>query len=218
MKTSLAIVAALSASATMALGAASGIAQDAPEIPGVVDVSRIQAGSYATDPAHTVIQWEVDHFGFNPYFGLFGDVEGTMAFDPANVEATTLDVSIPVTSLAVVSSGLREHMLRPGKDGGSPDFFGPTPPAAKFTTTDVRQIGGTSAVATGDLTLNGQTREVSLLVEFTGAGKNPVNETETIGFTATTDVERSDFGIGYAIPMVSDTVELTITAAFERQP
>ena len=61
------------------------------------------------------------------------------------------------------------------------------------------------------------TRPVELYVNFTGAGTNPMNKRETIGFEGRTTIQRSDFGIDYALPMVGDAVELEITAAFEKE-
>ncbi len=53
------------------------VAQDA-QLPGVADAGRVAAGSYTVDPAHTLVGWRVDHFGFNDYFGIFGNVTGTL--------------------------------------------------------------------------------------------------------------------------------------------
>ncbi|MEN8676608.1 MAG: YceI family protein, partial [Alteriqipengyuania sp.] len=99
-----------------------------------------------------------------------------------------------------------------------PDFFGPEPDAARFVSTTV-DIGddGTSASITGNLTLNGVTNPVTIDARFTGAGTNPMNKAETIGFEGTTTIQRSDFGVDYAVPMVSDEVMLKITVAFEKQ-
>ncbi|MGB3738622.1 MAG: YceI family protein [Pontixanthobacter sp.] len=187
-------------------------------LPGVVDVSRVAAGTYVTDPAHTLVAWEVDHFGFNDYFGLFGNAEGTLTIDPADPSAASVDVSLPIASLAVVSEGLREHMLRPGKDGAKPDFFGADPGMARFVSTGV-DVGrdGVSAMIRGNLTMNGMTRPVMIDTRFTGAGANPRSEVQTIGFEGTTTISRSAFGIDYAVPMVSDEVELTISVAFEKE-
>lgn len=188
-----------------------------PQLPGQADASRVVAGTYTVDAGHTLVQWSVDHFGFNPYYGLFGDVEGTLQLDPANLAGTQLDVTVPITSLSVVSDGLREHMLRAGKDGGKPDFFGATPAPARFVSTQVRRTGERQAQIAGGLTLNGVTKPVTIAAEFTGAGDNPVNKKPTIGFTGTTTIKRSEFGMNYAVPMVGDEVKLNITAAFERQ-
>ena len=70
----------------------------------------------------------------------------------------------------------------------------------------------------GNLTLHGVTKPVVLDARFVGAGNNPMgNKALNIGFEATTRINRSDFGIAYAAPAVSDAVELQINAAFEKQ-
>lgn len=192
-------------------------AQDAPQVPGVVDVSRVQAGSYALDPSHTLVSWRVHHFGFNDYIGLFGDITGQMELDPANVEAASFEIEIPIAKATVASEGLREHFFRPGKDGASPDFFGPDPEPAKFTSTSIRQTGETTAVISGMLTMNGKSAPVTMLAEFTGAGANPFSDAETIGFEARAVIDRREWDINYAVPLVGEKVELEITAAFELQ-
>ena len=209
---------ALAAATSLALGAGAALhAQDAPQVPGQMDASRVVAGTYTTDPAHTLVEWEVSHFGFNPYVGLFGDAGGTLTIDPADIGATTLDVTVPITSLSVVSEGLRDHMLRPGKDGADPDFFGAEPEAARFVSTAVHRVDETSAHVMGNLTLNGVTRPFEMNVAFSGVGANPMSKAATIGFTGESTIRPSDFGIAYGIPMVSDEVKLTISAAFELQ-
>lgn len=192
-------------------------AQGAPPVPGTMDASRVTAGTYALDAAHTLVSWKVNHFGFTDYFGLFGNVTGTMTMDPANIEAATFDVMIPVAEVTVASAELKGHLLRAGKDGGTPDFFGPTPAAAKFTSTKVIKTGATTANVLGDLTINGKTGPVMMAVDFAGAGANPFSKKETVGFHARAMIDRTQWGINYAVPLVSKEVELTISAAFEKQ-
>jgi polyisoprenoid-binding protein YceI len=205
---------ALAASGTLAVTAIS--AQEQPQVPGAPDVSRVQAGDYTLDASHTLVSWQVGHFGFNDYFGLFGQIEGTMTLDPANIGATEFDITVPITSVSVPSEGLRDHLLRPGKDGAAPDFFGPEPEAARFVSTSVRRTTETTAVATGQLTMNGETGPVTMLVEFSGAGENPMSKAQTVGFHARARIDRTAWGISYAAPLVDPMVDLEISAAFER--
>lgn len=191
-------------------------AQGAQQAPGAPDPSRVTAGTYAADSSHSLIGWEVNHFGFNDYYGIFGDVAGTLVLDPANPNAAKVDVTIPVASVTTASKGLTEHLLRAGKDGASPDFFGPAPAPARFVSTAVTAKGMT-AMVTGNLTLNGVTKPVTFEAEFTGAGNNPFNKRATVGFEAEVAIKRSDFGVNYGIPLVSDEVELDISVAFEKQ-
>ena len=192
-------------------------AQAAPmQAPGKLDPARVTPGLYVVDGGHTLVQWRVNHFGINDYFGIFGDVTGSLQLDPRNLATTKLDVTIPVAKVTVASSGLREHLLRPGKDGGKPDFFGANPPSARFTSTVIRRTGPLAANITGNLTLNGVTRPVTIAAQFTGAGPHPMNQRLNIGFKGRTTIKRSDYGIAYGIPLVSDAVGLDISAAFEK--
>jgi len=191
------------------------IAQSAPQTPGAVDVTRVTAGTYNTDPGHTLIGWRVGHFGFNDYFGIFGDATGTLLLDPAKPNASTVDITIPIGKVTTASAGLTGHLLRAGKEGGKADFFGPAPADAKFVSTSV-VAKGTTAKITGNLTLNGVTKPVVLDTTFSGAGNNPFNKKATVGFHATTTIKRSEFGISYAVPMISDDVTLDISVAFEK--
>ena len=211
--------AALTVSGFSILQAQAQQGQTPPAIPGQLDKSRITRGTYTADSAHSLVAWSVDHLGFNDYYGLFGDVSGTLTLDPARLAEAKVDVRIPVAKVVVASEGLRNHLLRPGKDGAKPDFFGPDPAEARFVSTTVTPSDdGTSAKVAGNLTLNGVTKPVTLDMRFTGAGANPMSKAETVGFEGQVTIKRSEFGIAYGIPMVSDEVLLMLTAAFEKKP
>jgi len=195
-------------------------AQMAPEKPGARDAARITGGAYTVDNEHTLVRWRLDHLGVTPYFGLFGQITGTLNLDPANPAAAKVDVTIPVAQITTASAGLTSHLLRAPKDaGGKPDFFGPNPAPARFVSTAVvpDTAAGTARI-TGNLTLNGVTKPVTLDASFYGAAKaGPgTGNTEMVGFEATSKIKRSDFGLGMAVPMVSDDVELEIVAAFTK--
>lgn len=217
-RTTLAAAAAALALVTAGLATAPALfAQGAPQVPGVKDPARVTAGTYALDANHTLVGWDVSHFGFNDYFGVFGNIKGTMTLDPANIAATKVEVAVPIAEVSVASAGLKDHLLRAGKDGGAPDFFGPTPGMATFTSTSVTKTGETTADIAGTLTMNGKSAPVTLKAEFVGAGANPFNKKETAGFHARTTIDRTQWGINYAAPFVGKDVTLTISAAFEKQ-
>jgi polyisoprenoid-binding protein YceI len=202
--------------ALTAAAAAPIIAQQAPAgPPGSKNPALITGGTYTADPGHSMVKWTVDHLGFTPYTGIFGDVSGTLTLDPKNPSAAKVDVTIPVSKVTTASAGLTAHLLRPGKDGGKADFFGTAPADARFVSTSV-VASGQNAKVTGNLTLNGVTKPVTLDAKFYGAGKGPAQAggKENVGFTATTMIKRSDFGVGYGIPMISDAVQLEIIGAF----
>jgi polyisoprenoid-binding protein YceI len=202
----------------LAAAAAPMIAQMPMEAPGKLDPKRVTAGTYAADPSHSLIGWQVNHLGFNPYFGLFGDVSGTLIIDPANLAAAKVTATIPVSKIVTVNPELTAHLLRAPAAGAKPDFFGPAPADATFVSTSVVPApDGISATINGNLTLNGVTKSVSILARFFGAGTNVVNRAVTIGFLGFTAIKRSDFGMNFIVPLVSDEVPLNITIAFEKK-
>jgi polyisoprenoid-binding protein YceI len=195
------------------------IAQQASQLPGSKNPAAVSGGTYTVDSAHTLVSWRVDHFGFNDYFGIFGDATGTLVIDPKNPAAAKVDITIPVSKVTTANPGLTAHLLKPAAEGGKPDFFGANPADARFVSTSVAvDDDGDEAKITGNLTLNGVTRPVVLDAEFVGAGKMPaqMGGKENVGFHAETTIKRSDFGITFAIPMVSDAVELDISVAFQK--
>lgn len=210
------LVAALTA---LALASAAVIAQAPPPmaVPGSKSTAAITGGTYAADPGHTLVTWTLDHFGFSPYTGIFGSVTGTLTLDPKNPGAGKVDVTIPVSKVTTASAGLTEHLTRAGKDGGKPDFFGANAADARFVSTRVSATGESAKIA-GNLTLNGVTRPVTLDATFYGAGKAPemAGGKENVGFHATATITRSQFGLGYGVPLVGDTVKLDIAAAFQK--
>lgn len=203
--------------AALALVSTIAIAQAPSSPPGTNNPAAVTGGSYKADPGHTLVVWTVDHLGVSPYSGIFGDVTGTLTLDPKNPGAAKVDVTIPVSKVVTASAGLTEHLLRAGKDGGKPDFFGASPADARFVSTTVA-VSGTKAKITGNLTFNGVTRPVTLDASFYGAGTMPqqMGGKENVGFRATGTIKRSEFGLGFGVPMVGDEVKLDISAAFEK--
>jgi polyisoprenoid-binding protein YceI len=191
-------------------------AQTAPQKPGSPNPAAVTGGSYTVDPNHTLVEWNVDHFGFSPYFGLFGEITGTLELDPKKPAAAKVDVTIPVAKVTTANAGLTAHLLKPAAAGAKADFFGADPAPARFVSTKVEPLAGNKARITGNLTLNGVTKPVVLEARFYGAGKAPpfAGGKENVGFTAKATIKRSEFGVGFAIPLVSDEVSLKIAAAF----
>ena len=187
----------------------SAVAQAPAGLPGAPEVSRVAAGAYKVDPNHSQVTWTVDHMGFSPLSGAFGQMTGTLALDPARPAASKLVVDIPLDGLAVTSEAFGKHLK-------SADFFeADKHPAGRFVSTSI-VAKGTGAAITGNLTLKGITRPVVLQARFFGAGVNPMTKAQTVGFTATARIKRSDWGLGYAVPVVADDVDLEITGAFEK--
>ncbi|MGK2912248.1 MAG: YceI family protein [Sphingobium sp.] len=184
------------------------VAQSAAQLPGQPDATRVTGGTYTIDPNHTQAVFAYNHFGFTSNAGIISGFTGTLVLDPKKPSAASLTVDIPVSSLQTGIPKFQEHLA-------SADFFDFAKfPTAKFVSTSVK-IEGTTADITGNLTLHGVTKPITLDAKFVGAG-TAMNKKETVGFAATGVIKRSEFGIGKYAPMVSDEVELKIVAAFEK--
>lgn len=174
--------------------------------------AEVRAGVYALDSAHGKITWSVDHLGFSTYFGQFVNVEATLNLDPANPSRSSLTATIPLTDVAPNSDGLKAHLQ-------TPDFFDTANhPTATFVSRSVAvdPEDATRATVVGDLTLRGVTRPVTMEVEFNQAGPSMGNVYKT-GFDGEARIKRSEFGVNFAIPAVSDEVELHIAGEFVLQ-
>jgi len=179
------------------------------QMPGAPDAARVTAGTYKVDPNHTQVVWSVNHLGFSTLYGMFGAKSGSLTIDTKNPAASKVSIEFSTADLTVTSGQFATHL----KSG---DFFDVAKfPTATFVSTGV-QASGTTAKITGNLTVHGVTKPVTLDAKLMGAGANPMSKAQTVGFTATTTVKRSAFGLGMATPVVSDDVMLHITAAFEK--
>lgn len=179
--------------------------------PGAPVASRIQAGSYTVDTGHTQLLFTVTHLGFSEYTGQFTQPTGTLVVDRAHPANSRVDISFPIDKVSTTVPALNTHLM-------SADFFDAARfPTARFVSTRI-VVRGTTGTITGNLTLHGVTRPVTLNARFVGAGPAVMGPpTLNIGFAATGTIQRSEFGLSYGVPLISDRVDLTINAAFARQ-
>ena len=174
--------------------------------------AEVQAGTYKLDSSHGKITWSVNHLGFSTYTGQFINVAADLTIDPANPSASSLTATVPLADVAPNNEALKTHLQ-------TPDFFDAAQfPTATFVATSIviDAEDASEADVTGNLTLRGVTRPVTLEVQFNQAGPSMGN-TYKVGFDGETTIKRSEFGINYALPAVSDEVELHIEGEFVKQ-
>jgi len=174
------------------------------------NAALVQAGTYRTDPNHTLVQFDVNHFGFSEFFGTFPSATGTLSLDPTALAKTKLDVSVPVARVSTTNAKLDEELR-------STDWFDAARyPNIRFISSSVTRTGANTAKIVGVVTMHGVSRPLVLDASFGGAGTNPLSKAYTVGFKATGHLHRTDFGVSKYAPLVSDEVTLTIAAAFEK--
>ena len=186
------------------------IAQAPAGVPGTKDVAKVTGGTYKVDGGHTQVVFAWDHMGFTNNMGTIAEPTGTLTLDKANPAASKVSVEFAIANLRTGVAKLDEHLMKA-------DFFDAAKfPTATFVSTSVKPEGATGAEITGNLTIKGITKPVTLDAEFYGAGANPMNKQENVGFVATGSIKRSEFGMGYAVPVVGDAIELKIIAGFQK--
>ena len=170
------------------------------------DLPAPVAGTYQLEQAHTRVLFKVNHLGFSTYIAPFTGVEATLAFDPANPEAMAVTATIAADSVETLypDPALDFNAVIEG-----PEFLDAARfPQINFTSTSVALTGPNTADVTGDLTLHGVTRPITLAVAYNGGwGAMPMDPAGArIGFSATGSLNRSDFGIGYGLPAPGTTM------------
>ncbi|MBU6140658.1 MAG: YceI family protein [Proteobacteria bacterium] len=159
---------------------------------------------YQLESSHAFVVWTASHFGYSDQMGKFPDITGELIFDEKKMSESSVDATIKIDSLVTGSEKFDNHLK-------SADFFDVKKfPTARFVSKKITAVGKNKAKIEGDLTLHGVTKPVILDVKINKKGIGLVTQKETIGFSATAKIKRSEFGIDYAIPGVSDEVKLVI--------
>jgi len=181
-----------------------------------VPANTAPAGLYKIDGAHTNLTFRVSHLGYSHYTADFDKVDGKLQFDPANAAAMTVEATIDPKSLDISAPPTGFHNELMGKTWFNAASF----PTIGFKSTKVVLTGPKTADVTGDLTLHGVTKPVTLAATFNGGNAANAYDGARIGFSARGTLKRSDFGMGYGVPApgtnlgVGDNVEFSIETEF----
>jgi polyisoprenoid-binding protein YceI len=149
------------------------------------------ASTYKPDVVHSSIIFRIRHAGVANFYGRFNEFEGSFTWDDASPENSDFEFTIKLDSVDTGNEG-RDNHLR------NPDFFNVRQfPTARFKSTSVTPRGDSNFEVAGELTLHGVTKAITANLEHTGSGRFRNNE--VMGFEATFDIKRSDFGIMYGL-------------------
>lgn len=172
------------------------------------DAAAQPSGLYKLDPTHTSVVWKVLHMGVSKYTARFDKVDGTLEFNPADPTKSVLKVQIPTASVSTGNADFDKEIAGPKFLGGDKT------PTITFDSTQITKTGPDTGTVTGNLTLNGVTKPVTLDVTFYGGIVHPMGMGHDIGFSAKTKFKRSDFNVVQYVPMVGDEVEIAIETEF----
>ncbi|MDX2082373.1 MAG: YceI family protein [Rickettsiales bacterium] len=158
---------------------------------------------YEFDPLHTNIVWFANHFGFSNPSGKFTKASGKIIIDEANPQNSQVEVVIDINSLQTGLSEFDAHLK-------NENFFNVEKfPQARFVSKKII-VNGKNAIVSGDFTLLGVTKSIILNVKLNKIGLNNYTQRKTVGFSANTEIKRSDFGMNFGIGGISDKVKISI--------
>jgi polyisoprenoid-binding protein YceI len=170
----------------------------------LITAATAQIQTWNIDPSHTAAQFSVRHLGISTVRGAFTKVTGTVQYDSANPAKTVINATIDASSIDTRVE-MRDNDLR------SPHFFD----AAKFPTLTFKSKKVEAAEAgklkvTGDLTIHGVTKEAVLDVEGPSAPIKDPRGNQRMGASASTKINRQDFGLTADSGLVGDDIPITI--------
>lgn len=166
--------------------------------------ARAEIERYKFDTVHTQIIFFVSHLGFSISEGEFLEFDGFIEFNHDELTKSKVEVVVDTNSIDMDDKKWDDHMK-------NEDFFHVEKyPTMTFKSTNIDVTGEKTAKITGDLTILETTKPVTLDVIFNKAGKHPFGDKYAAGWSATTSLKRSDYGMKYGLPMIGDDVEIRI--------
>ena len=181
---------------TLSLGLAAAIASS---------VTLAAPVDYKIDPTHTATVFNWNHFGFSTPSANFTDIQGTIKVDNAKPSNSSVEVTIPLSSL-------NTNVVALDKEFQEEAWFNAAKyPNITFKSTKVETKDKKHFKITGNLTVKGVTKPVVLDAVLNKQGEHPMAKVPAIGFNATTSFNRSAFGIGNYVPNVGDKITVNIT-------
>ena len=164
------------------------------------------AQAWQFDQSHTRVGFTVDHMGFSTVVGDFRQFDGAVQYDPKQPAALKVNFEIDTKSIDSGWEARDEHLRKA-------EFFNVEKfPKMTFTSTAVKVVSDTRSQVTGNLTLLGVTKPVTLEVTLNKTAINPITKLQTAGITATTTIKRSDWGMTTYVPAVGDEIPVRIDA------
>jgi len=168
------------------------------------------AETYRLDPAHTAVIFRVKHLGVAYVYGRFNGPDGIFVFDESSPAKSSIEIQVDAKNVDTAVEK-RDNQLK------SPDFFNAAEhPVIKFKSASVKKTGKDTYDISGDLTLLGKTRPITVQARQTGEGKDPWGDYR-LGFETSFTVKRSDFGMDFMMGVAGDDVLLTVSVEGIRQ-
>jgi polyisoprenoid-binding protein YceI len=172
------------------------------------------AGAYQLDPTHASVTFKISHFGLSNYTARFTKIDAKVNYDPAHPEKSTVEASVNPASIRT-DYPAPEKVDFDKELGGEKWFNVAKFPDVTFKSTKIEVTGKNTAKITGDLTLLGVTKSVTLdTVLNLALDAHPFTKAPALGISATATIDRTAFGLSAYAPNVGAEVKLLIEAEF----
>jgi polyisoprenoid-binding protein YceI len=170
------------------------------------------AAEYTVDPIHSSLLFRVNHLGAGNIYGRFNQFSGTFAFDPKNPAGCSLTMEVIVDSIDSANKDRDAHLK-------SNTFFNAKEfPKITFKSSKMKALDAKTYEVTGDFTLHGVTKSVTVKLERIGSATHPKTKAIITGFETTFTIKRSDFGMKALVPAIGDEVKIIFAAEGTRKP
>jgi polyisoprenoid-binding protein YceI len=193
-----------------ALAVSIALAPPALANPSTQDPAKVPAGSYALDKRHASLTVRIVHMGFSHYTMRFNGLDGSFTYDPANWQATKATFTVDPKSVDTDDAAFNKQIAG--------YFEADKYPTISFVSTNIQGQDGKGTM-TGDLTFHGVTKPVTLDVTFAGAGHGVAPIGTRLGFSGSTQIKRSDFGLSNFVlnQFTGDDVDVIFEVEFEKK-
>ena len=172
----------------------------------------VASAEWLVDSSHASVTFEVSHMGYSTLHGRFQSIKPTVTFNPDDIEATEITFVIDASSVYTGFSGRDDHLNRSDflDTGEYSDIT--------FVSTSVTQTGENTADVVGDLTMIGQTHEVTFAATLNQLSAFPFNPAmEVAGFTAVGEIDRTMFGMDFGVPLIPAIIPITVNLEMTQQ-
>ncbi|HEY9490088.1 MAG TPA: YceI family protein [Chryseosolibacter sp.] len=180
----------------------------------IFSIGAFAQTAWKQDPMHSILAFKVTHLGIADVPGHFSDYDVTVTSSKEDFSDAVVELTVQTASIDTRVEPRNNHLK-------SPDFFDVEKhPTMTYKSTSIKKAGKNKYKLTGDLTLAGVTKPVTVTLEYRGTTANPnANGAPVAGIQITGEIKRSDFnlGSGFPAPMISDEVIIKADGEFGKK-
>lgn len=174
-------------------------------------LTELRPGEYQLDPTHSYLLFRIDHLGLSKIVGRFNEIDATLDFDPTDPESMVLNGLINADSIDLNNPDL-ESTLQESDWFNTANF-----PQLTFNSESVQVLDSGQLEISGVFSMRGVSQPLTVTAVFNGGADNLITRQYTIGFSASANLNRSDYGMDSFSAFAGDEIEIELHGEFLRQ-